>query len=101
MPKRDDDNQAKSCLSASNDVSGVSRVYSRISSVEILALRRSDGPVELGSGDNVYVPSEYYCRFFKERRMQTSDSKICVHYLARLDSPSASGAIITSFPNPV
>ena len=27
----------------------------RLSSVEFLALRRSDGSVELGSGDNVYV----------------------------------------------
>ena len=32
--------------------------------------------------------------------MQTSDSKICVPYLAHLDSRSASEAIITSFSNP-
>lgn len=39
--------------------------------------------------------SEFSCRSFKERRMQTSDSKTCGHSLAHLDSPSASKATIT------
>jgi hypothetical protein len=62
-----------------------------------LALRRSDGRVELGSGNNVYVRKRVLLQVLRG----TADANIRFEDLRSLLGALGFAAIITSFPNPV